>query len=112
MPLYSSSSIIKLYAREGGEEIERMAVTAQSISSTKTNLSLLDKRANIIAFLYETQRSYLIKDAHGIQFGNLGRADSLGSYKIRASVPNGLPETVVIKLAVGLILFNEMAPSG
>ena len=65
MPLYSSSSIIKLYQNEGGEEVERMAVTAQSINSTKMNLSLLDKRDNIIAFLSESENSYLIRDAGG-----------------------------------------------
>jgi len=111
MPLYSSSTMIKLYDHEGGEEVQRMTVGAQSITSTKMNLTLLDKRDNIIAFIAETPTSgvYLVKDAHGMQVASLSRQASRPSYKLSVGNPLALPQQIMFKLVAGMVLFNLMS---
>ena len=111
MPLYSSSTMIKLYDHQGGNEVQRMTVTAQSITSTKMNLTLLDKRDNIIAFIAETGTNgvYQVKDAHGMQAASLSRQGSRPSYKLSIGNPLALPQSVMFKLAAGMVLFNQMS---
>lgn len=112
IPLYASSTTMKIYDRANGVEIGRMAVTAQSISSTKMNLSLLDKRDNILGFISETgskmDNAYFVKGSSGQQFASVSISTSKDTYYISATNHKAADEIMMVKLVAGIMLFNSM----
>lgn len=112
VPLYASSTTLKIYDRANGIEIGRMAVTAQSISSTKMNLSLLDRRDNILGYISETGSragvAYLIKGSAGQIFAEVSISTSRDVYTIVVGDHKAVDEAMAIKLVAGIMLFNMM----
>ena len=112
IPLYSSSTTLKIYDCANGVEIGRMAVTAQSISSTKMNLSLLDKRDNILGFISETEskigNSYFVKGSSGQQLASVSISTSRHVYSIILTNRNAADKMMIVKLVAGIMLFNSI----
>ncbi len=110
IPLYASSTTLKIYDRANGIETGRMAVTAQSISSTKMNLSLLDKRDNILGFISETgsrlDGAYVVKGSAGHAFATVSMSTSKDTYSISVMNHDAVQEMIMVKLVAGIMLFN------
>ena len=111
IPLYASSTTLKIYDHANGVEIGKMAVTAQSISSTKMNLSLLDRRDNILGFISEagskTASVYIVKDSAGQPFAEVSVSTSGVLYSVRVTNQKAVDEMVIVKLVAGIMLFNS-----
>ena len=110
MPLYASSTTLKIYDKANGIETGRMAVSAQSINSDKMNLSLLDRRDNIIGFIAETGSSlddvYVIKGSGGHAFATVSVTTARDVYSISVMNHDAAQEMIMVKLVTGQILFN------
>lgn len=110
MPLYASSTTLKIYDKANGVETGRMAVSAQSISSNKMNLSLLDRRDNIIGFIAETgsalDEAYVIKGSGGHSFANVSMTTAKDVYSINVMNHDAAQEMIMVKLVAGQMLFN------
>lgn len=112
MPLYASSTTLKIYDRANGVEIGKMVVTAQSISSTKMNLSLLDGRDNILGFISETGsktgNAYVVKDSAGQPYADVSLSTSRDIYSVRVAAHKAIDEMILVKLVAGIMLFNSI----
>jgi hypothetical protein len=110
MPLYASSTTLKIYDKANGVETGRMAVSAQSINSDKMNLSLLDRRDNIIGFIAETGSRlddvYVVKGSGGHAFANVSVTTAGDVYSISVMNHDAAQEMIMVKLVAGQMLFN------
>ena len=115
MPLYASSTTLKIYDKANGVETGRMAVSAQSINSDKMNLSLLDRRDNIIGFIAETgsrlDDAYVVKGSGGHAFANVSVTTARDVYSISVMNHDAAQEMIMVKLVAGQMLFNLFSKS-